>query len=80
MKKIYEGNLVGTDIKFAIVASRFNNFITDSLLKGAEDALKRHGVDVNSIDLFWVPGAFEIPLTAKLVAETNQYDAVISSV
>ena len=77
MKKIYEGNLDGTGIKFAIVASRFNNFITDSLLKGAEDALKRHGVDLNSIDLFWVPGAFEIPLTAKLVAETNQYDAVI---
>jgi len=77
MKKIYEGNLIGTGLKFAIIASRFNSFITNSLLAGAKDALKRHGTDLNDVDLFWVPGAFEIPLTAKRVAKTNHYDAII---
>ena len=77
MKKIYEGNLIGTGLKLAIIASRFNSFITNSLLAGAKDALKRHGTDLNDVDLFWVPGAFEIPLTAKRVAKTNHYDAII---
>jgi len=65
MKKIMEGNLVGTGLKIGIVASRFNEFITTRLLSGAEDALKRHGVSEEDITVAWVPGAFEIPLVAK---------------
>ncbi|WP_433742636.1 6,7-dimethyl-8-ribityllumazine synthase [Falsibacillus pallidus] len=78
MKNIYEGNLVGTGLKVGIIVSRFNEFITGKLLSGAEDALKRHGVDMEDVDIAWVPGAFEIPLTAKKMAETNKYDAVIT--
>lgn len=78
MKTIYEGNLVGTGLKIAIVISRFNEFITSKLLSGAEDALKRHGVSDEDITILWVPGAFEIPLAAKKLAESKQYDAVIT--
>ena len=77
MTKTYEGDLVGTDLKFAIIVSRFNSFITNNLLSGAHDALRRHGTDLESVDLFWVPGSFEIPLTAKRVAATGRYDAII---
>lgn len=76
MKKI-EGNLIGSGKKFAIVASRFNEFIVNKLILGAEDGLVRHGVDEDDISLAWVPGAFEIPLIAKKLAKSNQYDAVI---
>lgn len=76
--KIIEGKLLAQDLKIAIVAGRFNEFITSKLIGGAVDALKRHGVDeANDIDLIWVPGAFEIPLVAKKVAEKQKYDAVI---
>ena len=75
--KIYEGNLVAKDIKVAIVAGRFNEFITSKLISGAEDALKRHGVSEDNIDLAWVPGAFEIPLIAKKMCNCKKYDAVI---
>lgn len=78
MKQMYEGNLVGTGLKVAIVVSRFNEFITNKLLGGAEDALKRHGVDEADIAVAWVPGAFEIPLAAKKLAESGKYDAVIT--
>jgi 6,7-dimethyl-8-ribityllumazine synthase len=78
MGKTFEGNLVGSDLKVGIVVGRFNEFITSKLLGGAEDALRRHGVDENNIDVAWVPGAFEIPLIAKKMAETNDYDAVIT--
>jgi 6,7-dimethyl-8-ribityllumazine synthase len=78
MGKTFEGNLVGTDLKFGIVVGRFNEFITSKLLGGAEDALKRHGVDENNIDVAWVPGAFEIPLIAKKMAAGGKYDAVIT--
>lgn len=64
-------------IKVGIVASRFNEVIVSKLISGAEDALQRHGVDTNTVDLAWVPGAFEIPLVAKKMAESGRYDAVI---
>lgn len=78
MKKIIEGNLIGTGLRVAIVVSRFNEFITSRLLSGAEDALNRHGVDENDVTVAWVPGAFEIPLAAKKLAESGRYDAVIA--
>ncbi|TLS35645.1 6,7-dimethyl-8-ribityllumazine synthase [Pseudalkalibacillus caeni] len=78
MKNIFEGNLVGTDLKIGIVVGRFNEFITGKLLGGAEDALKRHGVPEENVDVAWVPGAFEIPLIAKKMADTGKYDAVIT--
>lgn len=75
--KIHEGKLVVKNQKFAIVISRFNEFINNKLLDGALDCLKRHNATDENIDIFWVPGAFEIPLTAQKVAETKEYDAVI---
>jgi len=75
--KIYEGKLIAENLKFAIVAGRFNEFITNKLIGGAMDALKRHGVEESHIELAWVPGAFEIPLVAKKMAESGSYDAVI---
>jgi 6,7-dimethyl-8-ribityllumazine synthase len=77
MSKLFEGMLVGKGLKFAIVASRFNEFITKKLLEGAQDALQRHGVNQAEIDIAWVPGSFEIPLVAKKLAETKKYDAII---
>ncbi|HZG60361.1 6,7-dimethyl-8-ribityllumazine synthase [Bacillus alveayuensis] len=78
MLKVIEGNLVGTGLKIGIVVSRFNEFITGKLLSGAMDGLKRHGVDENDITVAWVPGAFEIPLIAKKMAESGKFDAVIT--
>ena len=75
--KIYEGKLVSKDIKIGIVAARFNEFITSKLLGGAVDALKRHDVDEDNIEVAWVPGAFEIPLIASKMAKSNKYDAII---
>ncbi|MCY8672075.1 6,7-dimethyl-8-ribityllumazine synthase [Bacillus haynesii] len=77
MNKI-EGHVIGTDLKIGIVVARFNDFITSKLLSGAEDTLLRHGVKADDIDVAWVPGAFEIPLIAKKMAETKKYDAVIT--
>lgn len=76
MKK-YEGNLTANGKKFAIVASRFNEFIVNKLVSGAEDAFIRHGVNNDDISLVWVPGAFEIPLTAQKLAKSGKYDAVV---
>lgn len=78
MKKVVEGHLIGTGLKIAIVVARFNEFINSKLLSGAEDALKRHGVEEENVSIFWVPGAFEIPLTALKLAQTKEYDAVIT--
>lgn len=78
MGKIFEGNLVGTGLKVGIVVGRFNEFITSKLLGGAEDALKRHGVNEEDVDIAWVPGAYEIPLIAKKMANSKKYDAVIT--
>jgi 6,7-dimethyl-8-ribityllumazine synthase len=77
INKTFEGMLLGEGLKFIIVASRFNDFITHKMLEGAYDALVRHGVSEDDIDLAWVPGAFEIPLTAQKLANTKRYDAVI---
>lgn len=74
---IFEGKLVSKDMKVGIVAARFNEFITSKLLGGALDALKRHEVCEEQIDLAWVPGAFEIPLIAGKMAKSGKYDAVI---
>ena len=76
--KIYEGNLVGTGLRVGIVAGRFNEFIVSKLVGGALDALKRHGVEEADVELAWVPGAFEIPLFAKKMAESGKYDAVVT--
>ncbi len=75
--KIYEGKLLAQDLRFGIIVSRFNDFIGERLVGGAMDALKRSGADEKDIDLFKVPGAFEIPLVAKKVAKSGRYDAVI---
>lgn len=76
--KIFEGNVVAEkNIKVGIVVARFNEFITSKLLSGAIDGLKRHNVEDDDISVAWVPGAFEIPLVAKQMAESGKYDAVI---
>ncbi|MDO5844572.1 MAG: 6,7-dimethyl-8-ribityllumazine synthase [Methanocorpusculum sp.] len=75
--KVYEGKLVSDEIKIGIVASRFNEFIVSKLLGGALDALKRHDVAEDDVEIAWVPGAFEIPLIASKMAESKKYDAVI---
>lgn len=74
---VYEGNLISENLRIGIVAARFNEFITAKLLSGALDGLKRHGVEDDSIDVAWVPGAFEIPLAAQKMAVSGRYDAVI---
>lgn len=75
--KTYEGKLVSQDIRVGIVAARFNEFITSKLLGGAVDALTRHEVKEQNIEVAWVPGAFEIPLIAAKMAKSKKYDAVI---
>ncbi len=75
--KVFEGKFVSKDIRIGIVAARFNEFITSKLLGGALDGLKRHEVSEDSIDIAWVPGAFEIPLIASKMAKSGKYDAVI---
>ena len=77
MPEILEGNAVATDASFGIVVSRFNRFITERLLDGALDALRRHGADMDRVTVAWCPGSVEIPLVAKKLAETSAYDAVI---
>lgn len=74
---VKEGHLVGTGKRFAIVGSRFNEFITSKLIAGAKDALIRHDVKDEDITTIWVPGAFEIPLVAKKAAKSGKFDAVI---
>ena len=79
MPRVIEGNLTDSGGRFAIVAGRFNDFITARLIDGCEDALRRHGVDTDErVDLVWVPGAYEIPLTAQHLARTGDYAAVVT--
>lgn len=78
MGKIFEGSLVGTELKVGIVVGRFNDFITEKLLNGAEGTLLRHGVTEENIDIAWVPGAFEISIIAKKMANSKKYDAIIT--
>ncbi len=77
MPNVYEGKLDASGLKIGIVVGRFNEFISNKLLGGTMDALVRHGMDDNNVDVAWVPGAFEIPLVAKRMAQSNKYDAVI---
>ncbi|MDO7905114.1 6,7-dimethyl-8-ribityllumazine synthase [Paenibacillus sp. JX-17] len=78
MARILEGNLVSSGLKYGVVVGRFNEFITNKLLTGALDALTRHGVADDEVDVAWVPGAFEIPLVAQKMAQSGKYDAVIT--
>lgn len=75
--KVLEGNFCGQGLKIGLVASRFNEFIVSKLVSGADDCLRRHGVAEEDIECAWVPGAFEIPLIAKKMADSGKYDAVI---
>ena len=75
--KTFEGKLNAKGLRFNIIVGRFNEFIGGKLLEGAKDALIRHGAELDDIDITWVPGAFEIPLVAKKVAASKNYDSVI---
>ena len=77
MPNILEGKLAAEGLKFGIVVSRFNEFITSNLLSGALDVIRRHGGRDEDVDVAWVPGAFELPMLAKAMAETKKYDAVL---
>lgn len=77
MGPIFEGTLKADGLKIAIVASRFNDFIVSRLVDGAKDCFVRHGGSSNDLSMAWVPGAFELPLMAKKLAESNKFDAVI---
>jgi 6,7-dimethyl-8-ribityllumazine synthase len=77
MKKVYQGALLAQGLRFALVVSRFNEFISSRLLDGAQDALLRHGAKEEDIEIAWTPGSFEIPLIAQKMAESKKYSAVI---
>ncbi|KAL4451167.1 hypothetical protein ABPG77_009239 [Micractinium sp. CCAP 211/92] len=73
----FEGDLVGTGMKFGVVVGRFNDLVTKLLLDGALGAFKRHGVSEADVDVAWVPGSFELPVVAKAMAKSGKYDAVV---
>ncbi len=75
---VYEGQFNDQNAKVAIVVARFNDFITSQLLAGAQDTLARHGVNADQIDVYWVPGAFEIPFITKKVLATKKYDGIVT--
>ncbi len=75
--KTLEGNVIGKGLKIGIVAGRFNEFIVNKLISGAEDALVRHGVDTDDVEIAYVPGAFEIPVVAQKMAQSGRYDAIL---
>src|SRR5436853_1053553 len=77
MPSIVAGRIIATGLRFAVVVSRFNTFITERLLAGALDALERHGAEMDSVEVVWVPGTFEIPLVAQRLAASGRYQAVI---
>ena len=76
--KVIEGDFTGRDGRYALLVARFNSFITERLLEGALDVLRRHGVDDDNFTVVWVPGAFELPLAAKKLAQSGNYDAIIA--
>lgn len=76
--RVLEGNFDGKGLRVGIIAGRFNEFISSKLIGGAEDALRRHGVDSDNIDLAWTPGAYEMPIVAQKMAKSGKYDAVIT--
>jgi len=77
VSRTFEGNLSGQGLSLAIVVSRFNRLVTERLLAGAHDALARHGVDQEKVDVAWVPGSLELPLAARRLAERGRYDAIV---
>ena len=77
-QRIIEGNLDASGLRFAIVVARFNSFVTSKLLEGALDALKRHGADVSTVPVAHVPGAWELPIAVKALADLKKYDAIIA--
>lgn len=77
MSRRFEGTLLGKGLKFGLIVSRFNELFTGKLLEGAQDALLRHGVNEEDIEVAWTPGSFEIPLIAQKLAQTKKYDAII---
>ena len=77
MSRLIQGNLIAKDLKFAIVVSRFNDFITSRLLDGAMDAILRHGGSEDNVVIIRTPGAFEIPVVAKKLADSKKYDAIV---
>lgn len=78
MPKIIEGKLDAKGLKLAIVISRFNSFMTQKMLDGAMDSLIRHGINEKDVDVFWVPGAFEVPVTCKKIASKKTYDGIVA--
>ncbi len=76
--RVIQGNLIGSNERYAIIVSRFNELICSKLVEGAKDALSRHGVNLNGVDVYWVPGAWELPLTAEELALTGKYDAILA--
>jgi 6,7-dimethyl-8-ribityllumazine synthase len=78
LPKIVEGELLARDLRFALIAARFNDFVVESLVRGALDALKRHGVAEKQIEIVRVPGAFDIPIVARKLALSHRYDALIA--
>ncbi|MCL5057330.1 MAG: 6,7-dimethyl-8-ribityllumazine synthase [Actinobacteria bacterium] len=77
MAKVFEGNLLGGGLRFGLAVGRFNEFITNKLLSGALDALKRHGVEDQDVEVAWVPGAFELPMVAARMVSLQRFDAII---
>lgn len=77
MGKVYKGELLARDKKFAICIARFNSLLTERLLEGAKDCLSRHGANLDQVDEYWVPGSFELPYIAAKIAAKKQYDAII---
>jgi len=75
--RTFEGKLSGQSLSLAIVVSRFNRLVTERLLAGAQDALDRHGIDREKVDMAWVPGSLELPLVARRLAERGRYDAIV---
>lgn len=76
--RTFQGDMIGSELRFAIIGSRFNELITSKLIEGAKDALTRHGVNYQDIDLYWTPGAWEQPVVAKEIALLGKYDAIIT--
>jgi 6,7-dimethyl-8-ribityllumazine synthase len=76
--KTIEGNMIGQGGKFALLVARFNSFVVESLVEGAIDALKRHGVEESNIEIIRVPGAFEMPIAAQRIAKQKKYDAIVA--
>lgn len=76
--RVIQGNMIGSGLRFAIIASRFNELISSKLIDGAKDALLRHDVRHQDVDIYWTPGAWEQPVIAKEIALSGKYDAIIS--